>query len=35
MLCGELTVLQAPMLDSLSLDPFTLFELLPVPWTPR
>jgi hypothetical protein len=26
MLGGELAVLQAPMLDSLSLDPFALFD---------
>jgi len=26
MLSGELAVLQAPMLDGLSLDPFTLFD---------
>ena len=26
MLCGELAVLQAPMFDGLSLDPFTLFD---------
>jgi len=26
MLCGELTVLQAPIFDGLSLDPFTLFD---------
>jgi len=26
MLCGELAVLQAPMLDGLSLDPFPLFD---------
>jgi hypothetical protein len=34
MLSGELAVLQAPMLDGLSFDPFTLFELLPVSRTP-
>jgi hypothetical protein len=26
MLSGELAVLQAPMLDGLSFDPFTLFD---------
>jgi len=26
MLCGELAVLQAPMLDGLSFDPFALFD---------
>jgi hypothetical protein len=26
MLCGELAVLQVPMLEGLSLDPFTLFD---------
>jgi hypothetical protein len=26
MLSGELAVLQAPMFDGLSLDPFTLFD---------
>ena len=26
MLCGELAVLQAPMFDSVSLDPFALFD---------
>ena len=26
MLAGELAVLQAPMVDGLSLDPFTLFD---------
>jgi hypothetical protein len=26
MLCGELAMLQAPILDSLSFDPFSLFD---------
>ena len=26
MLCGELAVLQAPMFDGLSFDPFALFD---------
>ena len=26
MLCGELAVLQAPMLDGLAFDPFALFD---------
>ena len=26
MLCGELAVLQAPMLESLAFDPFALFD---------
>lgn len=26
MLCGEIAVLQAPMLDGLSFDPFSLFD---------
>ena len=26
MLCGELTVLQAPIFDGLSFDPFALFD---------